>query len=572
MRVAPRCTMATVVLDPGHGGTANLVGSTANNAVGPAGTLEKNLTLDVALRVQPILEGFGHTVLLTRTTDVNVSAADRIAVASAVPAEVFLSIHFNGFRDPAVQGTETLVRPVGGTVDPQSNALATDIQAELVTTLGHRDRGLLPGAWAVLSETLHHASTARCLAEVSFLTDPAEETRLADPAYLDRIANSLAHAVWNHLSVRFGRVRARVAGYRAGVHSITPHAYGITAEPPPRTGLPGPSGITASPTGLGRVFACIERMLAPSCLDLAAYEAVVAARFDPSAAACTDPPRMPCRYNALVIGEWTHDGAGEQDVALHVIDSLVSRFPSGSFALRDEHASGGTGLLGAGHANELAQLVRAHAIDHVTLRDDEQFQADSWVPALLASSGCFISYTGSAHTSSLYLERMRELMPSSYSGDPGPAIADCVRRRGRAALALQLHDADAWLEDVERQAYEEAMQTLPDPADFRVWLIAFASAWRSLTAAIAGTCIRPLSDDVHWGLVGDYAGLRAADFIAGAYAGAYPKLARTGRWRLWNWSGREVRFKRTDVDYDSFLFITVDANGDAGTPSIRDFR
>ncbi|HWB82338.1 MAG TPA: N-acetylmuramoyl-L-alanine amidase [Nannocystaceae bacterium] len=565
--------MATVVLDPGHGGTANLVGSTANNAVGPAGTLEKNLTLDVALRVQPILVGFGHSVLLTRTTDVNVSAADRIAVASAMPAEVFLSIHFNGFRDPGVQGTETLVRPVGGAVDPQSNALATDIQAELVATLGHRDRGLVPGGWAVLSDTLHNAMTARCLAEVSFLTDPAEETRLADPAYLDRIANALAHAVSNHLSVRFGRVRARVAGYRDGVRSITP--YGITAEPPPRTTgpwLPGPSGITASPTGLGRVFACIERMLAPACLDRAAYEAIVAARFDPSAASCTDTPRMPCRYNALVIGEWTHDGTGEQDVALHVIDSLVSRFPNGSFALRDEHSSGGAGMLGAGHVNELARLVRAHSIDHVTLAEDQQYQADQWVPALLANAGCFISYTGSAHTSSLYLERMRELMPAAYSGDPGPGIADCVRRRGRAALALQLHDADAWLGSVERQAYEESLETLPDPADFRIWTIAFASAWRSLTAGIAGTCIRPLSDDVHWGLVGNYAGMEAADFIAAAYAGAHPMLARNGRWRLWNWNGREVRFRRTDVDYDSFVFITVDANGDAGTPSIRDFR
>jgi hypothetical protein len=490
-----------------------------------------------------------------------------------VPAEVFLSIHFNGFRDPAVQGTETLVRPIGGNVDAQSNALATDVQAELIATLGHRDRGLVPGRWAVLSETLHDASTARCLAEVSFLSDPAEETRLADPAYLDRIANALAQAVSHHLAVRFGRVR--VAGYRVGVRSIAARAYGITAEPPPHTSgawLPGPSGIPASSNALGRVFVALERLLAPSCLDRAGYEAIVAARFDPSASVCGDPPRMPCRYNALVVGEWTHDGAGEQDIALEVIDALLSRFAAGSFALREEHASGGTGLLAEGHANEVAQLVRTHAIDHATLAEDDQFHADRWVPELLRRRGCFVSYTGSAHTSALYLQRMRELMPDAYSGDPGPGIADCVRRQGRAALALQLHDADAWLEDVELQAYIEALATLPDPADFRVWLVAFVGAWRQLTAAIAGTCIRPLSDDVHWGLVGSYAGLHAADVVGDAYDAAYPTLTRSGRWRLANWSGREVRFRRTDVDYDSYLFITVDENGVVGTPRIRDFR
>lgn len=211
--------MAVIVLDPGHGGNANTVGSSANNAVGPTGTLEKNLTLTVATRLARYLRANGHTVHLTRTTDVNVSAEDRARLAHTTNAAVFLSIHFNAFRDATVQGTETLVRPLGAgagvaAVDDLSRVLATDIQAGLVASLGHTDRGLLAGRWAVLSAAYHRPTTARCLAEVSFLTDPAEERRLASNAYLDQIACALCRALDHNLAARFGGLSLKtIPGY-----------------------------------------------------------------------------------------------------------------------------------------------------------------------------------------------------------------------------------------------------------------------------------------------------------------------------------------------------------------------
>jgi N-acetylmuramoyl-L-alanine amidase len=214
--------MTTIVLDPGHGGDKDVAFSTANNAVGPAGTLEKTLTLDVALRVCPILQAAGHRVLMTRNSDVNVTAAERARVARDNKAEIFLSIHFNGYHDPSTQGTETLVRPTGAAaglagVDAASGALAREVQAELVATLGLRDRGLKPGKWVVLSDKLHDSATARCLAECSFLTDPAEEARLADPAYRDRIANALAAAVARYAASRAQpEQQAQAAFGRAG--------------------------------------------------------------------------------------------------------------------------------------------------------------------------------------------------------------------------------------------------------------------------------------------------------------------------------------------------------------------
>jgi N-acetylmuramoyl-L-alanine amidase len=102
--------MARIVVDPGHGGAATILGdSTWNNAVGPNGTLEKNLTLDVGLRVDKILRDRGHDVRLTRSTDVNLRLRDRAKVARDLRAHAFVSIHFNGSIGHNAQGTETLV-------------------------------------------------------------------------------------------------------------------------------------------------------------------------------------------------------------------------------------------------------------------------------------------------------------------------------------------------------------------------------------------------------------------------------------------------------------------------------
>ena len=63
--------MATIVLDPGHGGTTKIGGSSPNNATGPTGLLEKTVTLEVGLAAEKALAGSGVTVVMTRETDRN---------------------------------------------------------------------------------------------------------------------------------------------------------------------------------------------------------------------------------------------------------------------------------------------------------------------------------------------------------------------------------------------------------------------------------------------------------------------------------------------------------------------
>ena len=184
--------MAKIVIDPGHGGSEPVDGSSPNNATGPTGLLEKDLTLAVGLMVTGLLANVGHEVRMTRTNDSNLGLADRAKVSNDFGADVFVSIHFNGFGDPQVQGTETLHAP-DATVE--SKKLASVVQQRTVAATGHRDRGVKSQQLGVLRPDRHRKTTAACLVEVSFLTNPEEEKRLADEGYQLRIATAIADAI-----------------------------------------------------------------------------------------------------------------------------------------------------------------------------------------------------------------------------------------------------------------------------------------------------------------------------------------------------------------------------------------
>lgn len=193
--------MAKIVVDPGHGGTATLGGSSPNNAKGPSGLLEKTVTLAIAQRMEPILVRAGHVVVLTRRADHNVGLRDRAAAAKSIAAPVFLSIHLNGL-DRRVQGTETFCDSEHSS---RSADLCRAVQKHLLPVTGHRDRnaghpgGVKRQGLAVLKSARHHAKTACVLTEISFMDTSAEEARLKTPAYLDALAQGLAEGIIAYL-------------------------------------------------------------------------------------------------------------------------------------------------------------------------------------------------------------------------------------------------------------------------------------------------------------------------------------------------------------------------------------
>ena len=90
---------AVVVLDPGHGGQ--------DSGAMCGGVMEKDLTLDVARRIDRLLDSEGIATLMTRLGDTYVSLADRAAFANRVTDCIFVSIHFNEDNKPVATGVET---------------------------------------------------------------------------------------------------------------------------------------------------------------------------------------------------------------------------------------------------------------------------------------------------------------------------------------------------------------------------------------------------------------------------------------------------------------------------------
>jgi N-acetylmuramoyl-L-alanine amidase len=205
--------MARIVVDPGHGGTTAVGGSSPNNATSISGLLEKNLTLEVGRHAAAALDRAGHSVRLTRATDINLGLAERARAARDLKADAFVSIHFNGFSDPTVQGTETWVHLAASATSQQ---LASCVQRATLRVTGHRDRGVRAKRLGVLSPDNHDDRTAGCLAEVSFITTSAEDRRLREPNYLRDIGEAIASGVAEYLMTTPLLDRAEAAAARRG--------------------------------------------------------------------------------------------------------------------------------------------------------------------------------------------------------------------------------------------------------------------------------------------------------------------------------------------------------------------
>lgn len=93
-------TMSTIIIDPGHGGKDP-------GAVGPAGTLEKDVTLDIARRLAKILLNKGMTAKLTRYDDRFLPLTQRTKFANENRGDLFISIHCNSSKIRSARGCET---------------------------------------------------------------------------------------------------------------------------------------------------------------------------------------------------------------------------------------------------------------------------------------------------------------------------------------------------------------------------------------------------------------------------------------------------------------------------------
>lgn len=197
----------TIVIDPGHGGTVEVGGSSANNATTPSGVREKNMTLRFGFLIREALKQAatvgGHTIkiLMTREEDKNVGLANRARVAKTNTADLFLSIHFNASEKHNARGVETWVdkksRNSNFTAD---STYAQHIQTAVFNAIkahdpNTKDRGVKNMGLMVLNE-LHSGTKVRsCLVEVEFIDRKDVDELLNLSADAQKVRENIAKAI-----------------------------------------------------------------------------------------------------------------------------------------------------------------------------------------------------------------------------------------------------------------------------------------------------------------------------------------------------------------------------------------
>ena len=194
-----------VVLDPGHGGqdSGAIVG----------GIVEKDLTLDIAQRVDRLLQAQGMATVMTRMGDSYASLAERAALTNRVPDCIMVSIHFNEGNKAVSSGIETYyadhqIAPGGPMIswlpflqhtaaqmpNVESQNLAGCVQEALVTDTQAINRGTKAAQFFVIANVRQPA----VLVEGGFLSNKDETAKLANPDYRERIAGAISAGIFRY--------------------------------------------------------------------------------------------------------------------------------------------------------------------------------------------------------------------------------------------------------------------------------------------------------------------------------------------------------------------------------------
>jgi len=216
-----------IVIDAGHGGHDT-------GTIGPTGLMEKDLCLDVALRLGKIIQQRlpGADIVYTRSDDTFIPLEERTNIANQAKADLFISIHANSSQDHAARGVETYYLNLKGSAEAmevaarenassdqgvhdledlvkkiarnekidESKEFAEDIQdslAKRVLKTGKtvKNRGVRKAPFVVLIG----ADMPSILTEISFLSNPADEQLLKKPEYRQRVAEGLYQGVASYL-------------------------------------------------------------------------------------------------------------------------------------------------------------------------------------------------------------------------------------------------------------------------------------------------------------------------------------------------------------------------------------
>lgn len=195
-------TQKTVIVDAGHGGDDG-------GAIGIDGTVEKDINLDIALKLEKILKFYGFNVIMTRTQDVMTcddgidslrkrkisDIHNRFELMLKNPDAIFISVHQNKFEDSSQHGTQVFY---SGN-DERSKELAEAIQTSVTLTLQRKNDRVVKKSGSGIY-LLYHAKIPAVLVECGFISNSDEVKKLKDESYRMKLAILIADGLLKYLS------------------------------------------------------------------------------------------------------------------------------------------------------------------------------------------------------------------------------------------------------------------------------------------------------------------------------------------------------------------------------------
>jgi N-acetylmuramoyl-L-alanine amidase len=204
-----------VVIDAGHQGQGNsspepegpgssITKPKVESGASANGVDESQLNLEIALRLQKVLESRGVTVIMVRTTqNVNIPNSERAKIANKYHAALFIRLHCDSSSSSGVTGILTLEPEKNwykgiDMVGPSAVA-AKDVQQAVLAATGAKDRGIqkrgdLSG--------FNWSQVPSVLVEMGLMSNPTEDAKLGKPAYQDLLATGMANGVVKFLQSR----------------------------------------------------------------------------------------------------------------------------------------------------------------------------------------------------------------------------------------------------------------------------------------------------------------------------------------------------------------------------------
>ncbi len=191
--------MPVIIIDAGHGGEDG-------GAVAKDGTVEKDLNLEISLKLNDILSIMGYKTYLIRTIDTAIHTSgdtirqrkisdikNRFAIMNQYDNCLYISIHQNKFSDTSVHGAQTFYSPNNN----ESKVLASFIQKSISSQLQKDNKRVIKKSGTDIY-LLYNATKPTIMVECGFISNDNELKMLKDSVYQNKMAISIAFGIINY--------------------------------------------------------------------------------------------------------------------------------------------------------------------------------------------------------------------------------------------------------------------------------------------------------------------------------------------------------------------------------------